>query len=65
MKLRTLAGRIFRNASGIDAGGAVNHFGIMPAQPSWVRHLNRWYLKWWVQPIGLMLSGKSQRIRVA
>ena len=30
----------------------------------WVRQLNRWYLKWWVQPIGAMLSGKSQRIRI-
>ena len=25
----------------------------------WVRQLNRWYLKWWVQPIGAMLSGKK------
>ncbi len=26
---------------------------------AWLRQLNRWYLRWWVQPIGGRLSGKA------
>ena len=59
-----------RNFERLQVAFSEMHRALTPGAPliilescqpnhAWVRQLNRWYLKWWVQPIGAMLSGKK------
>lgn len=39
-------------------GGELIILETCQPRSAWLRQLNKWYLSWWVQPVGGMLSGK-------